>query len=61
MSAVETIQRALKLAADGKHRSIEDIRRSLVREKHERIDGHLSGPSIRAQLKALILKAHGET
>lgn len=60
MGAVETIARALELAADGRHRSIEDIRRSLSRERFDRIDEHLSGPSIRAQLKALIVKAHGE-
>lgn len=60
MSGAETIERALELAADGKHRSLEDIRRTLRREQRENIDEHLAGASIKAQIKMLILKANDE-
>lgn len=59
MSAVETIERALQLAASGKHRNVEEIRRTLSREKYEDVERHLAGASIKTQLKSLIEKAQG--
>lgn len=48
------IERAFELARLGQCRTLEDIRKTLSRECYSSVDAHLSGGTIRRQLKALI-------
>lgn len=57
MSAIDTIERALELAADGSHKSLTDIRKTLHREQFDGVDQHLAGSSIKAQIAKLIERA----
>lgn len=50
---VTTIERAHQLARSGSCSTLEDIRRALIAERHDSIQAHLAGPSIRRQLLAL--------
>ena len=50
------IERALELAREGKCRTTDDFHRALSREGYQQVSAHLSGPSLRAQLKAAIPK-----
>lgn len=51
-----TIERAYELAQFGPCESVDDIRAQLKRERHESVEGHLSGPTIGRQLRALFAK-----
>ena len=46
-----TIERAFELARTGKFHSVEEIRKRLLKEHHDQVDSHLSGPMIRRQLR----------
>jgi hypothetical protein len=48
-----TVERAFVLAASGDCASVEEIRTRLKREGFSQIGGHLSGLSIRRQLRAI--------
>jgi len=51
-----TIERAYELAQHGPCKSVDDVRTQLKRERHESVEGHLSGPMIGRQLRALLVK-----
>jgi hypothetical protein len=51
-----TIERAYELAQYGPCESLDDVRAQLKRERHESVEGHLSGPTISRQLRALFAK-----
>ena len=46
-----TIERAFELARSGEFRAVEEIRKQLLKERHDQVDSHLSGPMIRRQLR----------
>ena len=46
-----TVERAFQLARTGAHRGIHEISAALKRERHESVDAHLAGPSIRKDLR----------
>jgi hypothetical protein len=46
-----TLERAFELARTGKFHSVEEIRKRLLKEHHDQVDSHLSGPMIRRQLR----------
>lgn len=47
-----TVERAFELAQQGRCRTLTDIRKILVAEKHAGVDLHLAGSGIRKQLRA---------
>jgi hypothetical protein len=51
---VSVTERAFQLARTGTCRTVDGIRRHLVRERYDGIGQHLAGPSIKAQLKRLL-------
>jgi len=56
MNRPTTIERAYELAQYGPCESMDDVRAQLKRERHEFVEGHLSGPTISRQLRALFTK-----
>jgi len=52
-----TIERAFELARGGQCHTVDEIRRSLMREGYESVQSHLSGPSVTRQMKEAILAA----
>lgn len=54
MSSGHAIKRALDLARTGSVRSVDDIRRTLKKEGHESVDGHLTSHNFKKQLRAAI-------
>lgn len=46
-----TIERAFELARSGRCSNVADIAATLKRERHEAVDAHLAGPSIRQSLR----------
>ncbi len=58
---ISIIERALELASDGKHRTLDDIRRTLHSEHYEAIHASLAGQSIHDQLAARLKAARGGT
>jgi hypothetical protein len=57
MQDQSTLERAFDLARSGECVNVEDIRRRLRSERHDSVDAHLSGPSVRRQLLALCTAA----
>lgn len=51
--ALTTIERAYQLAREGPCTTIEEIRKQLDREQYTSVGSHLTGPTIRKQLRAL--------
>ena len=51
--ARSTVERAYDLARHGPCSSIDDIRRTLEQERYTSVNAHLSGPTIRRQLRQL--------
>ena len=54
MREIGTVERAFQLARSGTCYDIDDIRRQLEKEGYPGVPQHLSGPTIRKQLLALI-------
>lgn len=54
---LSTVERAYQLAREGKCRSIDDIRSTLTRERHDSVQAHLSGASIKRDLMRLCKEA----
>lgn len=50
---LSTIERAYQLAREGPCTSLDDIRRQLDRERYASVGAHLSGPTLRRQLRQL--------
>jgi hypothetical protein len=48
-----TVERAFELARSGSFRTIEDIGRQLKQEQRDSVDAHLSGGSIRKDLRQI--------
>jgi hypothetical protein len=46
-----TVERAFELARMGSHKEISDIVATLKRERHDAVEAHLAGPSIRKELR----------
>ena len=55
MQCPSTVERAFELARSGPCDSVGEIRLQLRRERHDAVDGHLSGSAIRRQLNAFLL------
>jgi len=53
MQTQTTLERAFSLARSGSCAGLDDIRRILKRERFDQVEGHLSGPSLGKQLRAL--------
>ncbi|WP_242152636.1 hypothetical protein [Sphingomonas sp. BAUL-RG-20F-R05-02] len=49
-----TVERAYELARSGSVSNVKDIERQLTKEQHESVHAHLSGETIKKQLKTLI-------
>ena len=56
---LSTVERAYQLARSGTCRSVEEIRLTLMRERYDAVQAHLSGPSIKKDL-ARLCKAAAE-
>lgn len=54
MAGQSTLERALDLARVSHCRTVEDIKRRLIEEGYSGVQQHLSGLSIRKQLRTLI-------
>jgi hypothetical protein len=54
-----TVERAYELARSGSCATVEQIRMQLSRERHESVQQHLSGPTIRRELSRLCKAARG--
>lgn len=61
MSTTDTIQRAFELAATGRYRRPSEITRALSKEGFMAAEMHLSGASIRKQLRELIANSTGSS
>ncbi|MFN3388028.1 MAG: hypothetical protein ACK40O_03795 [Allosphingosinicella sp.] len=55
-----TVERAFEIAGEGDCQCIPDIAARLKRERHEAVDAHLAGRSIRKDLKRRWEQAAGE-
>lgn len=55
-----TVERAFELARTGRCRTLPDIVALLKQERHDAVEAHLAGPSIRKDLKRLCLAAPPE-
>ena len=53
----DTVHRAFELAKSGACRSVDDVRRELLKTGHEAVESHLSGATIKRQLSAAIKAA----
>lgn len=51
--AQSTVERAYQLARHGPCQSLDEIRRQLEQERYASVNAHLSGPTIRRQLRQL--------
>jgi len=52
------IERAFEIARSGDCRDMLDLEVRLKREGFEQVHGHISGPSVRKQLRALLEAGH---
>jgi hypothetical protein len=57
MHSPSTLERAFILARSGTCSGVDDIRRTLKRERFDQVEGHLAGPAIARQLKELCRSA----
>lgn len=48
-----TVERAFELARTGRYRTLQDLIATLKLERHDAVEAHLAGPSIRKDLKRL--------
>jgi hypothetical protein len=55
MSGDSIIQRAFGLAASGSFQTVAEIEKALKREGFTQVSEHLCGPSLRTQLKKLMM------
>jgi hypothetical protein len=53
MQTQSTLERAFVLARSGSCAGLDDIRRTLKQEQFDQVEGHLAGPSLGKQLRAL--------
>lgn len=53
MKNPSTIERAYELARSGECRSIDEIKQRLNAERHDQVEAHLAGQSIRRDLRKL--------
>ena len=51
MSRPTTVERAFELARSGRCTNLAEIAAALKGERHEAVDAHLAGPSIRRDLR----------
>jgi hypothetical protein len=54
MSDVGTVERAYQLARSGRFKTVGEIESALIRERYAGVREHLSGASIRKDLKAIL-------
>jgi hypothetical protein len=54
MNDVGTVERAYQLARSGKFKTVSEIETALIRERYEGVREHLSGGTLRKELKALV-------
>ena len=57
MDDTTTLERAFELARSGQCANVAEIRAALKREGFDQVQGHLAGPSITRQLRALCEEA----
>jgi hypothetical protein len=50
----DTVQRAFELARSGECATVADVRKRLRSEQRDQVDSHLSGRSIRTQLRQIL-------
>jgi hypothetical protein len=48
-----TLERAFELARSGSYTAVTEIAAVLKRERHDSVDAHLAGPSVRRDLRRL--------
>jgi hypothetical protein len=53
MNDQTTLERAFELARSGEFATVDEIRARLKAERHDQVEGHLAGPSIKRQLAKL--------
>ena len=51
------LERAFDLARSGDHATVADLARALKGERYAGVDAHLTGPSLRLQLRELMARA----
>ena len=56
-SDVALLERAFALARSGACASMAELAKALKNEKYSGVDAHLTGPSLRLQLRELMLRA----
>lgn len=56
-TALTTIERAFELAREGACSSMDDIRKALKQERWDGVEAQLAGPSLRIQLRTLMMEA----
>lgn len=61
MHTPTTLERAFILARSGTCAGVEDIRRTLKRERYDHVEAHLAGSSISRQLRALCDEARAQS
>lgn len=60
MSDIGTVERAVQLARGGSCRTVDDIRKTLIKERYDGVLQHLGSPSLKRQLVAM-MKLAAET
>ncbi len=53
MNDKTTLERAFELAKSGEYATVDEIRARLKSERHDQVEAHLAGPSIKRQLAKL--------
>jgi hypothetical protein len=61
MQTPSTLERAFALARSGTCTGLDDIRRTLKRERFDQVEAHLQGPSVGKQLRTLCDEARRRT
>lgn len=59
-SRPSTVERAFQLAQSGACRTVNEIAIRLKQERHDVVDAHLAGQSIRRELRRLCANAHSD-
>ncbi|MBA3677243.1 MAG: hypothetical protein H0W74_07545 [Sphingosinicella sp.] len=60
-SGPSTIERAFELARSGSCHNVQEIALKLKRERHDSVEAHLAGQSIRRELRLLCQEARAGT
>ena len=57
MNGQTTLERAFDLARSGEYATVDEIRSRLKAERHDQVEAHLAGPSIKRQLAKVCVES----